>query len=57
MFAASRFMQEMENISFHVAAGNIGKDFLREIITSIIYEQEFPEELKLKIFNAISDSL
>ncbi len=55
MFVVSRFLQEMENISYHVAAGNIDKDFLREIITSIINEQEFSEDLKLRIYNAIKD--
>jgi death-on-curing protein len=45
----------MENISYHVAAGKINKDFLKEIITSIIYEPEYLEELILKIYNAIND--
>ena len=47
----------MENISYHVAAGKIDKDFLKEIITSIIYEQDYPEDLKLKIYNAIKDDV
>jgi len=55
MFAATRFLQEMENISYHVAAGCIDKNFLKEIISSIIYESEFSEELKLKIYNAIKE--
>jgi death-on-curing protein len=57
VFIVPRFIQEMENISYHVAAGKIGKDFLKEIITSIIYEPDYPEELKLKIYNAINDVL
>jgi death-on-curing protein len=55
LFIAPRFIQEMENISYHVAAGKIDKDFLKEIITSIIYEPDYQEGLKLKIFNAIKD--
>lgn len=47
----------MENISYHLAAGVIDKDFLLEIITSIINEEDYSEELKLKIFNAISTEL
>jgi death-on-curing protein len=57
VFIARRFIQEMENISYHVAAGKIDKDFLKEIITSIIYEPDYPEDLKLKIYNAIKDDV
>lgn len=57
VFIVPRFIQEMENISYHVAAGKIDKDFLKEIITSIIYEPDYPEELKLKIYDAINDVL
>jgi death-on-curing protein len=58
VFIASRFIQEMENISYHVAAGRIDKDFLKEIITSIfLCEPDYPEELKLKIYNAIKDDV
>lgn len=55
VFIAGKFIKEMENISYHVAAGKIGKDFQKEIITSIINEQEFSEDLKLRIYNAIKD--
>ncbi|MCF8243129.1 MAG: Fic family protein [Melioribacteraceae bacterium] len=55
VFIVPKFIQEMENISYHVAAGNIDKNLLLEIITSIIYEPEFSEELRLKIYNAIND--
>lgn len=57
LFVTKKFIQEMENISYHLAAGIINKDFLLEIITSIIYEDDYSEELKLKIFNAISTAL
>jgi death-on-curing protein len=57
VFIARRFIQEMENISYHVAAGKIDKDFLKEIITSIIYEPDYPEDLKLKIYDAIKDDI
>ena len=51
---AHTFLREMENISYHVAAGKIKKDLLHEIMDSIMrgnYEDN--EELKLKILNAI----
>jgi len=47
----------MENISYHVAAGNINKDFLQEIITAILNGDEEDEVLKLKILRAISKEL
>jgi len=57
MYVTSKFIQEMENISYHLAAGVIDKDFLLEIIQSIIYEEDYSEELKLRIANAISTEL
>ena len=49
------FFRDMENISYHVAAGNIDKDLLNEIMHAILAQTyDTDEELKLKIFNAIS---
>lgn len=53
VFVASRFMREMENISYHVAAGRIDKDLLKEIICAVIEDRMDDEALKLKIFHAI----
>ncbi len=49
-----RFFPEMENISYHVAAGTIDKAFLREIVCAVINDEMDNEELKLKIYRAIS---
>ena len=49
----SKFIIEMENICVLVADNLIDKDLLLEIITSIINEEEFNEELKLKIVAAL----
>ncbi len=54
MYCVSSFLREMENISYHVAAGNIDKELLLEIITAHLMEEEDDESLKLKILNAIS---
>jgi death-on-curing protein len=54
VFVASRFMREMENISYHVAAGRIDKVLLKEIISAVIEDGTDDEELKMKIFHAIS---
>lgn len=52
-FKVSHFIKEMENIAVHVANNKIDKDLLQEIITSILYENCYDEELQLKIVNAI----
>lgn len=55
MSIAKDFFVITENISYHVAAGKIGKEFLHRIITAIMdgtYDAD--EELKLAILNAIS---
>lgn len=51
---AGTFFYRMESISLHVAAGNIDKELLHEIIVSILYEEDFNEELKLKLLNAFT---
>ncbi|MEG2929038.1 MAG: type II toxin-antitoxin system death-on-curing family toxin [Oscillospiraceae bacterium] len=54
MSVARTFLSEMENISYHVAAGKIGKALLLEIMKSILkgrYDED--EGLKLEIYNAI----
>lgn len=56
LYCVSRFLREMENISYHVAASAIKKDLLHEIITAFIAERMDDESLKLKILNAISGS-
>jgi death-on-curing protein len=53
--AAQRFLFKMETISYHLAAGRIGKDFLRDVIDSIIYEEDYSEEIKLKLIQCMSD--
>ena len=50
----SFFVQQMENITVWVADNKIDKYLLKEIITSLIYEDDFSETLKLSIARAIS---
>ena len=55
MATAKNFFTVMENISYQVAAGKIDKELLYEIMSAVMngtYDDD--EELKLKIFNAIS---
>ena len=56
LFVLNRFIREMENYSIHVASGAVNKELLKEIIESIIYEDDFNEELKLKIIDALSNT-
>ena len=51
-FRTERFISEMENIAVDVADNRINKDLLFEIISSIIYEDDYTEELKLRIIYA-----
>ena len=51
-FRVERFIEEMENIAVDVADNRIDKDLLFEIITSIIYDDDYSEGLKLKIIYA-----
>ena len=55
MATAKNFFTVMENISYQVAAGKIDKELLHEIMLAVMNATfENDEELKLKIFNAIS---
>lgn len=54
MSVAKTFFTEMENISYHVAAGKISNDLLHDIMNSILKGQfDDDEVLKLAIYNAI----
>ena len=56
MFCVKRFMVEMENISYHLAAGRIEKDLLHKLIHSFLEgEEDFNEELKLEYLLASAD--
>lgn len=58
MYCSSRFIREMENISYHVAAGKIDKELLKDIIAAIINKEiDDDEELKLRMYHAIQDEL
>jgi len=53
LYCASSFIREMENISYHVAAGSIDKDLLKEVIAAHLEANSDDESLKLKILHAI----
>lgn len=55
LYCASTFLREMENVSYHVAAGKIDKELLKEIVAAVLDLEIDDEFLKLKIFECISD--
>lgn len=52
-YCVNEFISKMENYAVHVADNKIDKDLLMEIIESIIYEDEFRDDLKMKIIDAL----
>lgn len=56
MFCVRRFLEDMENISYHLAAGRIGKELLSKLIQSFLDgEDDFNEALKLEYLLASAD--
>ncbi len=53
-FLVSKFIKKTENIAVDIADNRIDKDLLFEIIVSILYEEDYSEELKLKIIESLS---
>ena len=56
-FTVSKFINEMENIAVDVADNRVEKELLAEIISSILYEDDYSDELKLKIIEAKTSQL
>ncbi|OQX13584.1 MAG: death-on-curing protein [Desulfobulbaceae bacterium A2] len=54
LFCSDHFIREAENISYHVAAGNISKELLGRWMQAILNVEEDDESLKLDIYHAIS---
>ncbi|QDD66357.1 type II toxin-antitoxin system death-on-curing family toxin [Herbaspirillum seropedicae] len=54
LYCVSPFIRDMENVSYHVAAGRIDKDLLRELIAATLNDELDDESLKLRLLDAIS---
>lgn len=58
LFCIKRFLAEMENISYHLAAGRIEKELLDRLIQSILNgEDDFEESLKIEYLLAIENGI
>jgi death-on-curing protein len=55
-YVVKRFVHEMENIAVYVADNVVSKDLLRDVITSLLYEDDYAESLKLALITAISNA-
>ncbi|TCD29633.1 type II toxin-antitoxin system death-on-curing family toxin [Pedobacter psychrodurus] len=56
-YCITKFIREMENYAVYVAANFISKELLYAIISSIIYEHDYQEELKVEIALALANQL
>lgn len=53
-FCIQDFVQRMENITVWVADNTIDKELTYKIIKSVIYDDDYSEELKLEIARAVT---
>lgn len=57
MYLAKTFMEEMEAIGYHVAAGHIDRDLLTEVMRCIVKDEDYSESIKLELIAAMSQGL
>ena len=53
LYCTSRFLHDMENISYHVAAGAIDKALLGDLIVAVLNDDQDDEALKLRLLEAM----
>lgn len=54
MYLLKTFMEEMEAIVYHVAAGHIDRNLLTEIMHCIVNDEDYSESIKLELMEAMS---
>ena len=57
MYLLKTFMEEMEAIGYHVAAGHIDRDLLTEVMHSIVNDEDYNESTKLELLEAMSQNI
>jgi len=53
LHCTGRFLHDMENISYHVAAGTIDKALLGDLIAAVLSDDQDNEALKLRLLEAM----
>lgn len=53
-YCVPQFVVQMENIVVAVAEGAIKKDLLQRVVVSLIEDDDFPDELKLDLLDAMA---
>ena len=54
-YCVQTFALKMENIVVWVAEGKIDKGLLQQLISSLIMDDEYPEDLKLELITAVTN--
>ena len=57
MYLVKTFMEEMEAIGYHVAAGHIDRDLLTEVMRCIVNDEDYSESTKLDLIAAMSQGI
>ena len=57
MYLAKTFMEEMEAIGYHVAAGHIERELLTEVMRCIVKDEDYSESIKLELMEAMSQGI
>ncbi|MCB1959526.1 MAG: type II toxin-antitoxin system death-on-curing family toxin [Rhodocyclaceae bacterium] len=53
-YCVPQFVLQMENIVVEIAKGTIGRELLQRMVVSLIEDDDFPEELKLDLLDAMT---
>ena len=57
MYLTKTFMERMEAIGYHVAAGHIDRDLLTEVMRCIVNDEDYSESIKLELIEAMSQDI
>ena len=57
MYLVKNFMEEIEAIGYHVAAGHIDRDLLTEVMRCIVNDEDYSESVKLELMEAMSQDI
>ncbi|QKD44162.1 type II toxin-antitoxin system death-on-curing family toxin [Alicycliphilus denitrificans] len=53
-YCVPQFVVQMENIVVEIAKGTIGRDLLQRVVVSLIEDDDFPDDLKLDLLEAMA---